>query len=105
MLRPAPMTYFNGGSRLNERKFQVADELSLAKVVAGVVVRTGVKVPRWAHSRGSDRSRWKWVCRHGAFAGSATRHGRVFSTMWWGNRGSSWVRKSGSVSKPACVSR
>jgi hypothetical protein len=78
--------------------------LCLAKVVGGVVVRTGVKVPRWAHPRSSDGSGGRWVCRQGAFAGSAALNGRVFSTLWWGHRGSTWVRKSRSVGEPACVS-
>jgi len=56
----------------------------LPKVVAGVVVRMGLRAPRWAHS---CWSRWSpgvlWSGCQGTFSGGAVLAGRVICNRSW----------------------
>ena len=75
----------------------------LAKVVAGVVERMGLRAPRWAHRCRSDRSGWLWVARQGPFAGIAVLGRRVISIRWRRVGVSGWVRAGGSAREPGCL--
>ena len=75
----------------------------LAKVVAGVVERMGLRAPRWAHWCCSDRSGWPWVARRGAFAGIAVLDRRAISIRWRRDGVSGWVRAGGGAREPGCL--
>jgi hypothetical protein len=74
----------------------------LAKVVAGVVERTGLRMPRWAHRRSSDRSGWR-VTHQGASPGSVVLGRRAIST--WSRRTgvSCGAAEGGSAREPGCL--
>lgn len=75
----------------------------LAKVVAGVVERMGLRAPRWAHRCSSDRSGWRRVARQGALPGSVVLGRRAIST-WWRRTGvSGGAAEGGGAREPGCL--